>query len=289
MLHECYIYNIFVKRYINVIFMRTKDKRNFLANLDWFDINFICNFLYEKNKIKEFLNKQVFSISDESISSRVLNHWHEIGIVTDNRPDKKGWRKFSFAEVIWLSIAVQLRKFGLDLRRIKEVKDYLDSFNSEDNQSKCPLLDFYIAYAKASKKPVKLLAFDTGESFLARQIDIDFANQIGLIKDDYISIDINKLISVRFKNDEDETDYLNYSFTEIEKEVHKAIYYEDVKSISIHVNGGKEYLIKKEHIVDSKQEIKNLLKKAGTHFEETSVHTGKKVFHKLVEKKKMQK
>jgi len=269
--------------------MKMEIKRNYLTDTDWFDYQFICEFLNDNHKVKEFLNQPQYTIGDETISSRVLKHWHDTGILEDNRPKGKGWRKFSFSEVIWISIVSKLRGFGMDLKNIKKVKQYLDSFNSTENQSKCPLLDFYITHCMTSKTPIKLLVFDTGEALIGRQVAIDIAIQYEFIKDDYISIDIAKLINTRFKGKKIQTDYLDYALTNIEKEVQRGIYYEDVKTMTIKVNGGKDIFFTKEHIKDSRDEIKALLHKIGDYYEETSVKTGKVKHYKLVEKKKLKK
>jgi len=264
-------------------------KRNYLADTDWFDYQFICGFLYENHSVKEFLNEPKYTIGDEAISSRVLKHWHDVGILDDNRPKGKGWRKFSLTEVVWISVVSQLRNFGLDLKKIKKVKKYLDVFNSNENQSKCPLLDFYIAHCMTSTMPIKLLVFETGEALIGRQVAIDISVQYDFIKDDYISIDIGRLINKQFKAKKIETNYTDYSLSTIGREVQKGIYYEDVKSITINVLGNKNILLTKEHIKGSRNEIKALLKKAGDYYEESSVNTGSRKHYKLLEKKKLKK
>ena len=264
-------------------------KRSYLADTDWFDYHFIDRFFYENHSVKEFLNEPKYTIGDETISSRVLKHWHDTGILEDNRPKGKGWRKFSFTEVVWISIVSQLRKFGLDLKKIKKVKEYLDTFNSAENLSKCPLLDFYIAHCMTSTMPIKLLVFDTGEALLGRQVAIDLALQYGFIQDDYISIDIAKLINKRFQGKKVETDYSNYSLSTIEKEVQQGIYYDDVKSMTIKVNGNKDILLTKEHIKYSQDEISNLLSKIGNYYEQSTLVKGYRRNYKIIEKKKLKK
>ena len=264
-------------------------KRNYLADTDWFDYHFIDRFFYENHSIKEFLNEPQYKIGDEAISSRVLKYWHDTEILEDNRPKGKGWRKFSFTEVVWISIVSQLRKFGLDLKKIKKVKEYLDTFNSKENQSQCPLLDFYIAHCMSSKMPIKLLVFDTGETLIGRQVAIDLAVQYGFIKDDYISVDLGKLINKRFKGKRVKTDYTNYSLSSIEKEVQRGIYYDDVKSITINVNGNKDILLTKEHIRYSQDEISNLLRKIGNYYEQSTLVKGYRRNYKIIEKKKLKK
>lgn len=256
---------------------------------EWFHKNFVLGFLAKESQSKEFLNQPRFPISDESPSSRVLNHWNDVGILEDNRPDGKGWRKLSFTESVWIDIVTKLRKFGLDLKKIKLVKDCLDLHNGEDEVSVCPMLDFFILYSKASKHPVSLIVFASGIAFIALQKDIDFAKAVGTIDDDYISIDLSQLVRKRFLNVNLNVDYVNYSFTPIEKEVRKALYIDEVNSLSIKINGDSEFIIKKEHIHSSKEKIQSLLNEIGAYFEESKVVEGKKTYHKIVEKKKINK
>ena len=271
------------------MFINLMENQNFLTDTAWFDNQFIDKFLSNTHKAKEFLNEPRYTIGDEAISSRVLKHWHDTGILEDNRPKNKGWRKFNFTEVIWITIASKLRNFGMDLKKIKKVKDYLDTFNSENNQSKCPLLDFYIAHCMTSSMPIKLLVFNSGEALIGRQVTIDYSIQTNFIKDDYISIDLAKLINTRFKGKKIQTDYLTYALTNIEKEVKQGIYYDEVKSMSIRVSRNKQIILTKEHIKNSRDEIKTLLNKIGNHYEETTIKTGRKKHYKLKEKKKLKK
>jgi DNA-binding transcriptional MerR regulator len=261
-------------------------KKNYLLDLDWFDSQFIAGFLPANHKIKEFLNEYRYTIGDESISSRVLKHWHDEGIIDDNRVENKGWRKFSISEIIWISIVVKLRRFGVDLKKIKKVKHHLDLYNTEVNQSKCPLLDFYIFYSTTSSMPVKLLVFDNGDAVIGRQLSIDTAVQFETIDQDYISIDIPKLINERFKEKKIGTDYLNYSFSKVEKELHRSIYFDDIKTLEVKINDDS-YLLTKEYIRDNQDEIMDILKVIGSHNEESIVRNGKGKYYKLIERKKI--
>lgn len=261
-------------------------KRNFLVAGDWFDTNFFGSFLNEELVIKEKLNEKTFRLTNEQISSRVITHWHESGILSDDRPEGKGWRNYSFSEMLWISIIIKLRNFGLDLNKIKKVKENLDLYNSTDSQSKCALLDFYIAVAINSKEPIKLIVFANGECELARQSEIDIAKQLDAIQDDYIDIDISRIVSSRIKNSGSNIDYLNSNYSPIEKEIRTAIELEEVHSLSIKVIGGDEYLLNKEYILSTKQEMNSLLHKL-KYAEATTLKRGNKVIYKVIEKKKI--
>ena len=106
--------------------MKLKQNNLFPAS-DWFDSNFFGGFASSPSKIKEQLNEQNHKIDDERLSSRLLNHWYKTGIIDDDRPNSKGWKKFSISELVWVQVVFKLRKFGLDLNRIKLVKNHIDS------------------------------------------------------------------------------------------------------------------------------------------------------------------
>ena len=221
------------------------DRKNTFPATDWFDINFFVGFLNSDLKIIEQINQQTYTIGDEQLSSRVLNHWYQEGIITDDRTNNKGWKKFSFSEIVWIQIVIKLRKFGLDLKRIKQVKEQIDFYNIKDNKSKCPLLDFYMLVAITSTIPIKFIVFESGEAQIARQIDIDVLNQIDFITEDFISIDINRLLDKILTKKNIKADYLNSIktsdnplFTQIEESLSK----NNIQSVTIKTND-KYYLI----------------------------------------------
>ena len=60
-------------------------RNNIFPANNWFDENFFGGFLNSKLNIVQELNIQKHTIKEENISSRVLNHWYEMGIITDDR------------------------------------------------------------------------------------------------------------------------------------------------------------------------------------------------------------
>jgi DNA-binding transcriptional MerR regulator len=74
--------------------------------------------------MKEYLLDE-FGIRDLNVSSRVLQHWSEYGILPNKRRDTDENHKFNFAELIWLKIVIELRELGLSLSKIKTAKSWL--------------------------------------------------------------------------------------------------------------------------------------------------------------------
>ena len=75
------------------------ERKNVFPASDWFDLNFLSGFLHSDLNIVKQFNQQTYTIGEEKLSSRVLNHWYQSGIITDDRLDNKGWKKFSFSEI----------------------------------------------------------------------------------------------------------------------------------------------------------------------------------------------
>ena len=221
------------------------ETKNIFAASDWFDLNFFEEFIPSDISIKKQFNLQNFKVDDKRLSSRILHHWYKTGLITDNRPNGKGWKKFSFSEIVWISIVIKLREFGLDLQRIKKVKEQIDYYNTKNSKSKCPLLDFYMLVAISSTIPIKFIVFESGQAEIVKQSDIDIANQLNLINEDFISIDINKLLDKALTKKKVKADYFNSIktsdnplFTQLEESLSK----NNIQSVTIKTND-KDYLI----------------------------------------------
>ena len=236
------------------------ERKNVIPASDWFDLNFLAGFLHSDLNIVKQFNQQTYTIGEEKLSSRVLNHWYQSGIITDDRIYNKGWKKFSFSEIVWIRIVIKLRKFGLDLQRIKKVKEQIDYYNTKDSKSKCPLLDFYMLVAITSTIPIKFIVFESGQAEIVKQSDIDIANQLNLINEDFISIDINKLLDKALTKKKVKADYFNSIktsdnplFTQIEESLSK----NNIQSVTIKTND-KDYLIDEVFFTKDGKEARTL-------------------------------
>jgi DNA-binding transcriptional MerR regulator len=65
-----------------------------------------------------------FGLKELNVSSRVLQHWSERGILPDKDRATDENHKFNFVELIWLKIVIELRSVGISLRSIKQVKHW---------------------------------------------------------------------------------------------------------------------------------------------------------------------
>jgi hypothetical protein len=115
--------------------------------------------------------------------------------------------------------------------------------------------------AISSKIPVKLIVFESGQAEIVRQLDIDLANTVGLISEDFISIDINKLLNKLFTKKNIETDYLGYSDvpkSPLVKQIEDSISAEDITSIIIKIKD-EDYVIDENFFMKDKAKANALM------------------------------
>lgn len=75
----------------------------------------------EKYKIQEFVNKKIFTVSDTPLTYRQVNTLDEDKLLSTDRKDKKGWRKFSYKELVYILIVSELKKFGFKHEQLKQL------------------------------------------------------------------------------------------------------------------------------------------------------------------------
>ena len=106
-----------------------------------------------KNYFPLFLEKKIL-LSEIGIHPRTFMAWKESGItfyegdqnVYINKSEKRKWVYLDVFEAVWLLMIVELRKFNLDLKTIKKIKEFLrkqidfksilDNISEEDFQNK---------------------------------------------------------------------------------------------------------------------------------------------------------
>lgn len=73
------------------------------------------------------LMQKQFTISDSMVEHRTILHWEKEQIIDIDNNQRKGWRRFSFFDYIWIKIVTELRAFGVSLPTIRSVKEELFS------------------------------------------------------------------------------------------------------------------------------------------------------------------
>ena len=82
-----------------------------------------------EKKIDKLLNEPLFTLSDLGKKYRTINYLEQTGLIDDTRGKKgKGWRKLGLSEYIYISILLELRKYGLKSDHLKHFKSLYDEY-----------------------------------------------------------------------------------------------------------------------------------------------------------------
>jgi len=89
----------------------------------------------EKYNLKEFINKKIFTVADTPLSYRQINTMDEDRLLSDERQNKQGWRKFSFKEIIFTDIVYELKKLGLKHEQLRQLwETFFKEPSKEENK-----------------------------------------------------------------------------------------------------------------------------------------------------------
>ncbi len=212
------------------------------------------------NDAKEFLKKKGRH-TITGISYRTLNHWEKIGLIDNERPDGKGWRKYSIIDMVWLHIIISLRNFGFPHKKILKVRQKLmNNKKPNERMSDSRVLLFYTILAYCKRKPVTLLV-------LQEKSDVQFVTDNELTFDHYfnnlgnhISIPLNPFIQKLSGKDLSPKFPLSAKITEKEATLLGVIRYGNYESIKIKLKGKEIDLLENTELINNSERITDILK-----------------------------
>lgn len=76
-----------------------------------------------KYNLEDKINEEIFTVKDTPLSYRQINSLDEDDLLNKTRKNKKGWRKFSLKELVYISILEELKKYGLQHSQLKELSN----------------------------------------------------------------------------------------------------------------------------------------------------------------------
>jgi len=149
-------------------------------------------------KISLSLNTRYRRIKDSRISYRLINHWAKYNLITAERDTEKGWRKYSFMDLLWLNIMLRLRLFNISLDTMVKIKESLYSaFRPKETASQFPILDYHTIMAITKRVPVYLIIFDDGTAEFLTQSEYDISAS-NFHFADHIKISLNRILQMSF-------------------------------------------------------------------------------------------
>lgn len=175
-----------------------KNKRRILRG-DGFDG---CFQAFRKSPVYiKLLHKKEFSIgATPNVSYRVMNHWEKLGLISSNRKNGIGWRKFSLCDLVWHLMILSLREFGFPNEKILKVKDSLIDLKYPSGKP-YPLFEYYLSIAIELRKPVFAIIYSDGYADIAEFEEIQFTQEAGRLKNSHIKIDVSSLLEKLFSSE----------------------------------------------------------------------------------------
>lgn len=231
-----------------------RQKMAFNSDLFWlFNNEYLGdNLLYDHAKI---FNEKIHRVPEKKLTYRTLNHWASNELISDNRPKGEGWHKFSFSEITWILIMKELRRFNFPLSKIKKVKESLSKYEDLKGISETPYLDFHCLYAFYTKTPISLYVFTDGEAVLTNS-SVMLLNKQLFDLENYIEIDLNKLLSEVFPKKDMQAKYGNLiCCSDKELNVLERLKSESLQSLNITLKDGQPILIEKTQLRSSENGI----------------------------------
>ena len=152
----------------NLIMPDRKSKNPFITsraraeNLELFGKVFKANRLF---------NEREYTVGDTDLSYRVINHWDKNNLLPDGVKSTKGWRKFSFIELVWLKLVTHLRNFGFSLKKISEIKKQVMAYNETNDVY--PVLEWPAVQAWRSDISPCLVVLADGSAGVADSLEIE--------------------------------------------------------------------------------------------------------------------
>lgn len=155
------------------------------------------NFMIDENlgKARDFINLKIFTSKDTSLTYRTLNILGEASLLEDEKENKMDWRKFSFKELVYVSIINELRMLHIgyeDLYKIKDSFFDLEAGKEFVIENKMPTIgDILILYILKGVE-ISLIYFNSQEIFY-----VDPFTELFLPKEfqSYIHLSINPIVN----------------------------------------------------------------------------------------------
>lgn len=154
--------------------------------------------------LKSISEDRCFRVSDTKLTYRQINSLESGGLLPASREDTKGWRDFSYRDMVFLKIIVECRKFGLENAQLINLKDlfYKIKIKKIDKKIKSGLTvgDYCFYLVIANKQQVKIGISSTGDVVFTDKGEPRFSNSKNQGVNSYLNINFNNIIKELFQN-----------------------------------------------------------------------------------------
>ncbi|MFA6614030.1 MAG: MerR family transcriptional regulator [Endomicrobiia bacterium] len=147
----------------------------------------------------KFLIFPKYRVADTILSYRQINILGTSGLLNEEKENSRGWRKFTFKDLVYLDILSELRKYGLENKQLKGVKDFFYKKNSDVNLILIAIL-FGIKVTIALEVNGNLRVFETITGSLSMEKDYRAVIQLNLNEFVNMALERLKIEKVNYKS-----------------------------------------------------------------------------------------
>ncbi len=272
------------------IYQTNKKGKDSKSRANWIPLNDkmmdqFDEFIINQKEIQTFLSEKRIKQSNNAITYRMLNHWEKLGLIDNERPEGKGWRKYSTCDIVWMEIIHQLRKFGFSNENILKVKNDLIKRSTNKTISGNQLLQYNIGRVLCFRLPVFALIFTDGTIEFASIQEANLAYDFGTISPHHIRIELNSLVQKLYKKDVSALNKAMHQLSHSESKVLYEIRTNGYKNINVELKGEEISSITTEYSFGKGTNIHDLLKENPDQDLEIKQRKGKVVYAKKKVKK----
>ena len=241
------------------------------------------NFLLAIGQIEDFIEFE--RVKKKVLQSpRVLNNWVEQGVIDPIESGKK--RTFNKLESIWFDIVLELKEFGIQLDKVKKVKEHL--FDKRIGTTNFSPLKYTLIYSILIEPYILLIFKDGSVNLLPKSEYIEELASDRIIPN-HISINLLDISKDEFpKNNFCEIGNFAKMGLLNEKELEFLFYLRtgEYDEIKVRMEGGLIYLIESSTKIDVDSKIIDIINKNTYQDIQIKVRDGKTVLIKSTKFKK---
>lgn len=197
-----------------------------------------------------------FTVKDTGATHRLINHWAETGLISDAREDEQGWRKFSFVDLIWVHVLMEMRKFGMPLKAMKLA--YQSTFFSSALPRKGTTVFEFSVFRSMLRDPMHIVVYSDGWCEYLFKQDYEFNLQFGLLDEkSYLIVNLSKCVRAVLPGVETPSYPISIEPTSAELEVIRKLREGNLDELKIRLNDGRVHSL--ASVYKTKDEIEKLL------------------------------
>lgn len=141
-----------------------------------------------KIQLQKQFNEKKYTVKDSTLSYRQINSLGASAMLQDERENDRGWRKFSFKDLVYLYTILECRKYGIINEKLQELRD--DFYKQDKGTQKFSDVDHVLLLVLGTVK-LSLLITDDGRTWF---VDMSYQAFVDDSYDSYTFINFNEIV-----------------------------------------------------------------------------------------------